>query len=150
MTISRDVIIDLLPLYLADEVSDDTRALVETHLASDVQLAKMVEKMKQFDSAESPTYPTPSHESRTFSRAKQLRYRYNSFFLLGTLFTLIWLGFVFLTTSSEMGTGTPGPEAGFAGEGYVGLFLLLLAVSFWIAMANVGRAMSAPPDDESR
>ncbi len=33
--VTRDVIIDLLPLYLADEASEDTRQLVEAHLAID-------------------------------------------------------------------------------------------------------------------
>jgi hypothetical protein len=37
--ISRDVILDLLPLYLADEASVDTRAVVEKYLESDPKLA---------------------------------------------------------------------------------------------------------------
>jgi anti-sigma factor RsiW len=37
--ISRDVILDLLPLYLADEASTDTRAVVEKYLESDPKLA---------------------------------------------------------------------------------------------------------------
>src|SRR5262245_56310167 len=42
MSISRNVIKDLLPLYLAGEVSEDTKALVEEYLQSDKELAKMV------------------------------------------------------------------------------------------------------------
>jgi hypothetical protein len=41
MEITRDVILDLLPLYVADEVSADTRALVEAYLEGDPQLAKI-------------------------------------------------------------------------------------------------------------
>ena len=39
--ITRNVIIDLMPLYLAGEVSQDTRDLVEKYLENDKELAKM-------------------------------------------------------------------------------------------------------------
>jgi len=41
MEITRDVVLDLLPLYLAEEVSADTRGLVEEYLKSDPPLAKI-------------------------------------------------------------------------------------------------------------
>jgi anti-sigma factor RsiW len=41
--IERNVILDLLPLYLAGEASPDTRALVEEYLASDPELAETAE-----------------------------------------------------------------------------------------------------------
>jgi anti-sigma factor RsiW len=41
MEITRDVILDLLPLYVADEASADTRALVEEYLKTDPELAEM-------------------------------------------------------------------------------------------------------------
>ena len=41
--IERNVILDLLPLYLAGEASPDTQALVEQYLASDPELAETVE-----------------------------------------------------------------------------------------------------------
>jgi anti-sigma factor RsiW len=44
MEVTRDVILDLLPLYLADEVSADTRALVEKHLEADAELARIAEE----------------------------------------------------------------------------------------------------------
>ncbi len=39
MTVSRDVILDLLPLYLAGEASAATRSLVEQYLSQDETLA---------------------------------------------------------------------------------------------------------------
>ena len=39
MNIPKHLIIDLLPLYLADEVSDETRTLIEDYLKTDPQLA---------------------------------------------------------------------------------------------------------------
>ena len=44
MEITRNVILDLLPLYLADEVSADTRALVEKYLETDPELANIAEQ----------------------------------------------------------------------------------------------------------
>ena len=41
MDITRDVVLDLLPLYLADEVSEDSRTLVEKYLEMDPQLARI-------------------------------------------------------------------------------------------------------------
>jgi len=38
MKVTRDVVNDLLPLYLADEASDDTRQLVEEFLRNDPEL----------------------------------------------------------------------------------------------------------------
>lgn len=60
MEITRNVILDLLPLYLADEVSEDTRTLVEEFLETDPQLANMA---KQSAAAEFPgNVPVPLTE----------------------------------------------------------------------------------------
>ena len=41
MKVTRDVILDLLPLYLAGEASADTRILVEKYLETDPKLAQL-------------------------------------------------------------------------------------------------------------
>jgi hypothetical protein len=43
MKVTRDVIIDLLPLYVAGEVSEDTRKLVEGFLDQDEDLKRLAE-----------------------------------------------------------------------------------------------------------
>jgi hypothetical protein len=45
MNITRNVILDLMPLYLADEVSADTKALVDEFLESDPELANAAKKL---------------------------------------------------------------------------------------------------------
>ena len=45
MQVTRDVILDLLPLYLGNEVSADTRALVEDYLETDPELAQVAERL---------------------------------------------------------------------------------------------------------
>jgi anti-sigma factor RsiW len=71
MEITRDVILDLLPLYLADEVSADTRALVEKYLENDPELAKIAERSKAMElPGEIPVPLTKEHEMKTYQKAK--------------------------------------------------------------------------------
>ena len=48
--LTKDVILDLLPLYLAGEVSNDTAALVKEHLETDPELAEAAKEMAKNDS----------------------------------------------------------------------------------------------------
>jgi anti-sigma factor RsiW len=45
MEVTRKVILDLLPMYLAGEVSPDTQKLVELYLETDPELAQKVRKV---------------------------------------------------------------------------------------------------------
>ena len=66
-TVDRDVIRDLLPLYRSGLVSPATRKLVEAHLATDPQLAGLLDMPEQpADDAEA------SREFRAFARARML------------------------------------------------------------------------------
>jgi hypothetical protein len=47
MKVTRKVIQDLLPLYLADEVSDETRLLIEEYLKTDPELAQAIDLNKE-------------------------------------------------------------------------------------------------------
>ena len=42
--ITRNIILDLMPLYLAGEASQDTRELVEEYLKNDKELAEMAKQ----------------------------------------------------------------------------------------------------------
>jgi len=44
MKITRNVILDLLPLYVADEVSSDTKILIQEYLEKDTELANIVKR----------------------------------------------------------------------------------------------------------
>ena len=44
MNVTRDVIVDLLPVYLAGEASGDSKPLIEEHLAGDAELAERLRK----------------------------------------------------------------------------------------------------------
>jgi anti-sigma factor RsiW len=47
MNVTREVILDLLPLYLTDEASADTRALVKAYLEQDSDLARLAERWQE-------------------------------------------------------------------------------------------------------
>jgi hypothetical protein len=55
--ITRDVVLDLLPLYLAGEVSDDTARLVRKYLESDPELAEIVKQETDFNLLEEIPVP---------------------------------------------------------------------------------------------
>ncbi len=67
MNVSREVILDLLPLYVADEASPDTRALVERHLAEDADLAQRAEQWRK----RLPLPPPPPHDADAAAAAYQ-------------------------------------------------------------------------------
>ena len=48
--VTNNVILDLLPLYLADEVSEDSAALVKKYLESNPELAETAKEMAKADS----------------------------------------------------------------------------------------------------
>ncbi|MCB0120230.1 MAG: hypothetical protein KDD72_14450 [Anaerolineales bacterium] len=48
--VTKNVILDLLPLYLAGEVSEDTSVLVKKYLEADPELAEAAKEMAKADS----------------------------------------------------------------------------------------------------
>ena len=76
MKITRNVILDLLPLYLAGEVSADTRALVEKYLETDPQLAKVARQPPASGLPETIPVPlTKEDEMEAYTEAKRLIFR---------------------------------------------------------------------------
>ena len=71
MTVSRDVILDLLPVYLAGEGSPATRELVEAFLKEDPELAQHVRLQwaENFRRIAPSTLP-PELELRALSRTR--------------------------------------------------------------------------------
>ena len=72
MEITRDVILDLLPLYMAGEASDDSRALIERYLESDPAPAKIAEQSAAIDLVEDIPVPlTTEDQMEAYKEAKQ-------------------------------------------------------------------------------
>ena len=129
MEITRDIILDLLPLYLADEASADSRALVEKFLTTDPQLAKLAERASKVELvADVPMALAKEHELATFAKTKQLLFQQKLFMGLAIFTSLLWIGFRFEEGSVQW-LWQDAPALGF------GIFVL--AALFWIAFGNV-------------
>lgn len=87
MKVTRDVILDLLPLYLADEVSVDTRLLVEKYLETDPSLTRIAEQSTTMGFSDDIPVPlTTEDEMEAYLEVKRFMLRRN----------LIWAGLIAL------------------------------------------------------
>ena len=86
MKITRDVIIDLLPLYLADEASEDTKALVERFLKQDPTLTQQIQDQTIPDLTEEMSTPlTQETEMHALKQTKNVL-RWRTWFMAGAIF----------------------------------------------------------------
>ena len=83
MQVTRDMVRDLLPVYLAGEASADTRAAVEAYLAEDVKLREIVEAAGSYSPP--PVEVPASLEAQSLERTRRLLGRKN-----------FWLGFALI------------------------------------------------------
>lgn len=94
MNVTREVILDLLPVYLAGEASADTRRLVEEYLEQDPALAETVRREPALESlgqaAASPLPPPPPDvEVRSLRRTRSMIAWQRRLFGFGIGFTAI-------------------------------------------------------------
>lgn len=78
MNVTRSVVTDLLPLYLAGEASDDTRALLEEYLRQNPAFAAEVREQAEKSAAllgGLTAAPSADHEKETFQRVRQFNRR---------------------------------------------------------------------------
>ena len=70
--ITRDIITDLWPLYMAGEASPDSRALIEAYLREDQAFAHTITGLgrERFPNLETPAL-APDHELKTLARIKK-------------------------------------------------------------------------------
>lgn len=95
--ISRDVILDLLPLYLAGEVSEDTAALVKKHLEADPELAETAKEMAKADALNKVPIPFRKEAAmETYQEAKKwMTIRALGFAVIGAVMFLCTMFVVF-------------------------------------------------------
>ena len=76
MTVTRDVILDLLPLYFAGQVSADTKTLVDEFLKTDPDFARMSQRFDVMMKDRGHVPEAAAAERKTFERTRLLlRYR---------------------------------------------------------------------------
>lgn len=134
MKITRDVVMDLLPIYLADEASEDSRLLVEEYLAEDPTLAKLVErsKKKQWE-GEIPVPLNKEHEMKSFEKTKNLMFQQKLFLAMAIATTLLFAAFRFDSEGVEW-LWIHSPEIGWA--------VFLAMTIFWTAFLNVSHLLN--------
>lgn len=95
-SMTRDVVKDLLPIYLAGEASADTRRVVEEYLAGDQALAREIEAARggEFTLPATPA-PDRTAEKQALDATRQLLKHRTSTLVVAILFTLLPLTFVF-------------------------------------------------------
>jgi hypothetical protein len=94
MDVTRDVISDLLPLYLSGEVSADTKALVEQYLGRDADLARAV-KAAQALELPATDGPVPSAEKAALDETRRLLKTRTSTLAVASFFTALPFSFTF-------------------------------------------------------
>ena len=92
MNVTREVILDLLPIYLGGEASPATRALVEEYMEQDKELAQRI-RMQWVDNLAkiTPAALPPDLELRSLRRTRALIGWQKWLFGLGITFTALSL-----------------------------------------------------------
>lgn len=128
--IPQHLILDLLPLYLANEVSEETHNLIEGYLKTDPQLAILAELANQSPSLqEIPAPLNKENEMDALKKVRKLMVQHNVFLALAVILTIIMgIAYIFLWDEPR------GAQAPFVFGG--------LAVFFWGAFFWVNRKIS--------
>ena len=114
MKITRDVMFDLLPAYFANEVSADTRALIDEFFTSDPEFGRMAERFRTLvkESQHSATTESKTaREKEVFDRARtrvKRRQRARASAVAYGLGALFALTLVFLVFPGSVSIRNPG------------------------------------------
>ncbi len=98
MNISRDIVKDLIPVYLAGDASADTRAVVESYLKTDPELASDVRAARDTSLGLPATRP-PTAEKQALETTRHLIKSRTSTLVVAMVFTMLPLTFVFHGTT---------------------------------------------------
>lgn len=71
MEVAREVILDLLPLYLAEEASAETRTLVERYLEEDPDLARLARQWQERLPGPPPAPVRPEAQAEAYREAQR-------------------------------------------------------------------------------
>jgi hypothetical protein len=91
MQVTRDIVIDLLPLYQSGEASKDSRVAIEEFLRTDPSLARIAGQ----DTAVVPTTAASELERHTITRTRAAIRRRSWILAAAIWFTLLPFSFVF-------------------------------------------------------
>jgi hypothetical protein len=136
MDVTRNVIEDLLPLVLAGEASEDSRALVEEYLARHPELARAARGgALRLPTEGLPDPPERDAEMRTLARAKRFLTWRNVLIACAVFFALFPVRY---SANSHQWSWLPA-ESPISAVISVGLALACFSGYFWIRRALRGR-----------
>src|SRR5262245_22142551 len=92
MEVTRDIVIDLLPLYHSGEASTDTRRAIDEFLRNDPSLAQMA---SEDAGATAPATAVSDLERRTVAATRAVIRRRGRILAMAILFTLLPFAFGF-------------------------------------------------------
>ncbi len=129
MQVTRDIVIDLLPLYQSGEASKDTRAAIEEFLRRDPSLAQMA---TQDAGAILPPTAAGELERRTIKQTRATIRRRSWILAAAILFTLLPFSFAFRggQVTFFMLRDQPGS-----------VLLLLVAAMMWLLYGRTTRSL---------
>lgn len=135
MTVTRNVILDLTPLYLTGEASADTQALVLEYLTKDPELAQWMEGQRTGAFAPLHDAPPPHLETRTLRRTRRRIALQCWLFGIGCYFCALLLSFEYSTRRGHI------VEAHFLARDHpvAATACLIVAVACWSAFATLRR-----------
>ena len=127
MKITREVVTDLWPLYVAGEASPDSRALVDAFLAEYPEFERL---MKESGSPALLSCPglalPPDHEARTFASTRQKLRGYPWLLQLAMLFSCFAFGRIIMDTSWDVSPRNFIIQAGIAVILWIAYFVSLI------------------------
>lgn len=140
MNVTREVILDLLPVYLAGEASPATRALIEEHMEQDPELAQRI-RLQWADNLGkiAPSALPPDLELRSLRRTRALIGWQKWLFGFGIAFTAIAL-------TSEISFQGGRIEFHFLVRDFPAQFgsFAVLAIACWIGYYSLRRRLRIP------
>jgi hypothetical protein len=95
MTVTRDVILDLLPLYFAGHISTDTKALVDEFLQNDPDFARMSQRFDALLKDHAALADGDAMECRAFERTRRLLRFRNQTVGMAIAYSLLPFSFLF-------------------------------------------------------
>jgi hypothetical protein len=148
MKITRDVIYDLLPAYFANEVSADTRALIEEFFASDPEFGRMAARFQTLLTEKArPTDTEAAREREIFARARataDLRVKARTGAAAWALGAAVSWFVAWATWSDRLGYRNPGVLIGVT---FLAAAVLIFALSFVVRPESRWRALAGLDDD---
>jgi anti-sigma factor RsiW len=134
MNVTREIVKDLLPLYVSGEASPDTRALVESFLRDDAELARLADALRADELAPSRAASAPPGAGRAaLSRTQELLKRRTRLLAFALLFSGLPLSSAFDQTGLRFLLLRDAPALASAS--------LAIATALWIGYAVNARRL---------